>query len=209
MAHRSRTPRASRAVPFDQFCDGLEQLLTGGARRAIVEECGAATDLGRALARLRESLRTNVGRPGGRVVDLAEAVEHHDQRTRQDGFHVLHDWDGKADRVNDDTIPVDVLDYVASRSAARRSARPQPRSAILLDYYFMHLLALLSLRIWDDGDADANLDRLQRAARRAAGRGRQRPAVRRRRRDADADRDRRTSSSSSGATTCCWRGCGR
>ena len=30
--------------------------------------------------------------------------------------------------------------------------------AILLDYYFMHVLALLSLSVWDEGDADANLD---------------------------------------------------
>jgi hypothetical protein len=25
--------------------------------------------------------------------------------------------------------------------------------SILLDYYFLHVLALLSLRIWDEGDA--------------------------------------------------------
>ena len=32
--------------------------------------------------------------------------------------------------------------------------------SILLDYYFLHLVSLLALRIWDEGDADANLDRL-------------------------------------------------
>ncbi len=60
--------------------------------------------------------------------------------------------------------------------------------AILLDYYFMHVLALLTMRIWDDGDPDENLERLNAHARGAAGTERQRPAVCRRRRDADADR---------------------
>ncbi len=59
-----------------------------------------------------------------------------------------------------DIIPIDVLDYVI----ARRGAEPLDPIvlAILLDYYFLHLLSLLSLRIWDEGDADANLDRLER-----------------------------------------------
>ena len=30
--------------------------------------------------------------------------------------------------------------------------------AILLDYYFMHVLALLAVSVWDDGDPDANLE---------------------------------------------------
>src|SRR5262249_22167100 len=33
-------------------------------------------------------------------------------------------------------------------------------AAIALDYYFLYVLALLSLRIWDAGDPDDNLDRL-------------------------------------------------
>ena len=81
-----------------------------------------------------------------------------DHRTRQEGFHVLHDWDGQADRVAEDTIPVNVLDYVA----ARRGTEPTDARALalLLDYYHFHVLQLLALRVWDDGDADANLDRL-------------------------------------------------
>ena len=37
--------------------------------------------------------------------------------------------------------------------------------SILLDYYFMHVLGLLSVRIWDEGDADANLDRVDELLR--------------------------------------------
>src|SRR5262249_36810177 len=81
-----------------------------------------------------------------------------DRSTRQDGFHVLHDWDGKADRVNEDTIPVDVLHYLIDRRGAQA---PDARAlAILADYYFFHVLTLFSLRLWDEGDADANLDRV-------------------------------------------------
>jgi hypothetical protein len=159
MAHRPRPARPSRAIPFDQFCDGLERLLVGGARRAIVEECGAATDLGRALARLREPLRDNRWRPGGQLIDLADAVEHHDQRTRQEGFHVLHDWDGKAVRFNETTIPLDVLDFVARQKG---SAEPDLETiGVVLDYHLFHLLTLLSLRVWDTDDANDALDRLQ------------------------------------------------
>ena len=46
--------------------------------------------------------------------------------------------------------------------AEQRGAEPASdvELAILLDYYFMHVLALLTMRIWDDGDPDENLDRL-------------------------------------------------
>jgi hypothetical protein len=82
----------------------------------------------------------------------------YDRRTREEGFHVLNDWDGKADRVNDDIIPVDVLHYVADQ---RGGDPPDPVVvAILVDYYFFHLLQLLSVRIWDEGDPDENLNRL-------------------------------------------------
>ena len=81
-----------------------------------------------------------------------------DGRTRAEGFHILHDWDGVAQQTNPDIIPIDVLHFSPT------SAAPRPAShvelAILLDYYFMHVLALLTMRIWDDGDPDENLARL-------------------------------------------------
>ena len=101
-------------------------------------------------------MRAHVWRIGGSTIDLERAIQRYDRRTRQVGFHVLNDWDGIADRVNDDTIPVDVLHYLVDR---RGSEPATPRVlAILLDYYFMHVLALLTLRVWDEGDADANLE---------------------------------------------------
>jgi hypothetical protein len=117
-------------------------------------------DLRAALVALRDGMRANAWKATGRAIDLERAVEQYDRLTRLDGFHVLHDWDGIADNVNDDTIPVDVLHYLIDK---RGTEPPDPAAlAILLDYYFFHLLALLALRIWDEGSADDNLDRLGR-----------------------------------------------
>jgi hypothetical protein len=146
------------AVSFTDACARLEAALSADARRAILADLAGARDLAQALRRLRGGMKAHAWKIGGRKIDLAEIVGKYDRRTRQDGFHVLHDWDGKADHVNDDIIPIDVLDYLI----ARRGAEPPDAAAlaILLDYYFVHILALYSLRIWDEGDADANLDRL-------------------------------------------------
>ena len=152
---------------FADACDALAEVLgpagprsrgSHSARRAIVDELSAARDLGAALTRLCDAMRANVLEGGGRRFAFASFVNAFDRRTQQEGFHVLHDWDGKADHVVDDTIPVDVCGYVASQ---RRGDAVDPAVlAIGLDYYLFHLMQLLSLRIWDDGDADARLDRL-------------------------------------------------
>ena len=146
------------AVSFEGACALLETALDGAARREIVAALSDAKDFAHALRRLRGGMRDHVWKIGAGKIDLSEVVAKYDRRTRQDGFHVLHDWDGKADHVNDDIIPVDVLDYLA----AQRGAQPPDTAAlaILLDYYFFHLLTLFSLRVWDEGDPDANLDRL-------------------------------------------------
>ena len=146
------------AVSFDGACALIETVLDGGARRDIVEGAAASKDFAHALRRLRAGMQAHAWKAAGQKIDLDEVVSKYDRRTRHDGFHVLHDWDGKADHVNDDIIPVDVLDYLI----ARRGAGPVDAGAlaILLDYYFVHLLALFAMRIWDEGDPDANLHRL-------------------------------------------------
>jgi hypothetical protein len=121
---------------FQDACRIVEGVLGGPARRDIAAE--------RSVRRLRDVMRSHA---------LVPFVPELDRRTRADGFHALHDWDGRADRVNAEIIPVDVLDFVV-----RLGREPDP--SILLDYYFLHVLALLSLRLWDDGDPDANLERL-------------------------------------------------
>jgi hypothetical protein len=145
---------------FDEACTQIERALARTLRREIVAEVAAARDFRTALLRLRDSMRSNAWRAGGSEINLGRIVRKFDTLTRADGFHVLHDWDGIADRVNEDTIPVDVLHYLIEQRGTE--AVDAGALAILLDYYFMHLLALCSLRVWDEGDADANLDRLDR-----------------------------------------------
>ncbi len=153
----------SRGKPEPSFAAArapVEALLSGSIRRELVAELARAKDQREALLRLREAMRTNSWKLGAAHVHLDRIVRAYDGRARLQGFHVLHDWDGKADRVNEDIIPVDVLDYLVRAG----EAGPPDRTvlAILLDYYLLHVLALFSLRIWDDGDADENLARIDR-----------------------------------------------
>jgi hypothetical protein len=145
------------SVAFDRACAEVEAILAGPVREDIVSAAWSST-LGRALARLRQQFRQHVLSTGARQFDLSEIVPDYDRRTRSEGLHALHDWDGKADAVNEDSIAVDVLSYIIDQ----RGEDPCNRSvlAMVLDYYLLYVLALVSLRIWDDGHADGNLDRL-------------------------------------------------
>jgi hypothetical protein len=143
---------------FDDACGLLEAVLDGPAREEIIAGVSAGADSGVALRRLRESMRANAWRTGSGIVNLDGFIKAYDAASRADGFHVLHDWDGKADQVNPDTIPVDVLSFILDR---RASGPPDPTVlGILLDYYFAYVLMLLSTNLWSEGDPDASLHRL-------------------------------------------------
>jgi hypothetical protein len=145
-------------IPFEDACALVGDILAPPARAAIVDAAARGPTLGDALLAFRESMRTDIWQAPGRPIDLSDVVRAYDRRTRVEGFHVLHDWDGLADRVSADTIPTNVLDYVRGR---RGGDGPDRQTlAILLDYYLVHLLALLATRVWDSGDADANLTRV-------------------------------------------------
>jgi hypothetical protein len=141
-------------IAFEAACSLIERALRGGLRPKIVAELSESGGLRSNLWRLRERMRTH----DWTDVALGSVVRDYDRRTRAEGLHALHDWDGKADHVNDDSIVVDVLNFVVSQ----RGGDPADPTvvAILIDYYFLYLLALLSLRVWDVGSADENLDRL-------------------------------------------------
>jgi hypothetical protein len=148
------------AGAFDDACALLDILIAGDARRSIVAELSGAPDFRESLLRLRDRMHAHAWTVDARPIAMGRAIKELDAETRREGFHVLNDWDGKADRVGENTIPVDVLDYLV---LARGSDRPDGVAlAILVDYYLVNLLALLTLRIWDAGEADRNLDRLNR-----------------------------------------------
>ncbi len=155
-----RPLRRSSAVPSDLFAETCRLIgAVVAARPAITAHAAAGRNLEHALLRLREGMRSHVWHVGATPIDLSRAVAHYDTRTRAEGLHALNDWDGVADAVNVNTIAVDVLDFVIRQ---RGEEAPHPVTiAVLLDYYLMYLLALLSLRVWDDGAADQNLGRLE------------------------------------------------
>jgi hypothetical protein len=144
---------------FDILCNDLDELLSGGTRQMLVAQAADAGTLGAALLQLRTGMREHLWVTAERRFVFERAIEKLDRKTRHVGFHVMNDWDGIADRVNDDIIPVDVLHYLVDRRG-EEPAHPE-MLAMLLDYYFMHVLALLSVRLWDEGDPDENLDRVQ------------------------------------------------
>jgi hypothetical protein len=142
-------------IPFEQTCAIVASALRGTARREIVDEFAGAPTLGAALKPLRDAMRNNQFRARGHQIYLDRALSAYDGRTRGEGFHILHDWDGVAQQTNPDIIPIDVLHFLADQRGGDAAGRVE--LAILLDYYFMHVLALLTMRIWDEGDADENL----------------------------------------------------
>jgi hypothetical protein len=153
-------------ITFDQAAGLVEAALQGNTRRQIVAGLSART-LGASLAGLRDAMRAHRFRAGGSQIFLERAVTSFDGRTRAEGFHILHDWNGVAQQTNPDIIPIDVLHFIAAQRGADESSDVE--LAILLDYYFMHVLSLLTMRIWDDGDPDENLERLNAMLRELQG----------------------------------------
>jgi hypothetical protein len=147
-------------VTFENAAEVLESVLTGSTRHAIIDELSSLTDYREALSRLRTAMRTNTFKFGTSSLSLDRAIKALDTRTRQDGFHALNDWDGKADRLNEDIIPVDLVNYFLP--VTTRPPYPTIGFAIFLDYYFIYVLGMLSLRAWDAADPNAALDQVTR-----------------------------------------------
>lgn len=147
-------------VPFEQTCAIVESALRGSARREIVDEFAGGGTLATALKPLRDAMRNNQFRARGHQIFLDRALSAYDGRTRAEGFHILHDWDGVAQQTNPDIIPIDVLHFLVEQRGTDPANAHE--LAILLDYYFMHVLSLLTMRVWDDGDPNENLARIDR-----------------------------------------------
>ena len=150
------------AASFSDACATLEATLHGGARRAIIAEVSKSKSFDRSARRLRDCMRAHRFEAGELPLPAHRWVTRFDQLSRKDGFHVLHDWDGKADRFNDDMIPVEVVSFIERTLAPRDHLAGGVALSILLDYYFLYLIAALTLRAWDEGDPNVNLDEVTR-----------------------------------------------
>src|SRR5262245_25723249 len=132
-------------VTFDSGCSTFETVLRGDTRHEILKEViSRSKNLDEALIRLRGAIRSHQFRAGNVQVNLTKLVNRLDERTQKDGFHVLRDWDGKADRLLDESIPTDVLDFLGRSLPRNLLLSPVGGSAttilaILLDYYFLYI----------------------------------------------------------------------
>jgi hypothetical protein len=145
-------------VTCDHACALLETVLTGPVRGEILDWVLEAETFGTALKRLRSGLQTHVFRTASGSLSLRDMIFEFDRRTREEGFHVFHPWDFGDHRFSKDNLPTLMLDHCDSYGPALPKTRAS--LAILLDNYFVHVLALLAMRVWDGADPDATLDRV-------------------------------------------------
>ena len=128
------------------------------ARASIVASLTSAGPLRASVQRLRDAMDAHVFTADARTLSLAAVAADFDRRTMADELHVVHDRAGARRRSGGRADPVALA---SSLIDARGDADARPAVlAMLLDHYFVHLLGRLALRVWDDGDANANLDRV-------------------------------------------------
>ena len=159
MAKRKRKPTGSK-LTLDSALTTLEAALKGPTRHSILEHAFQFDDLPHALRRLRLGMSSHRFQTGSDPLALGNIVGKYDRKTRQEGLYVLHVWHHDTHRFLKGITPVLTLDYLSRLGIAAGSNRASP--AILLDYYFLHILILCATRAWDEGDPNENLDRVTR-----------------------------------------------
>src|SRR5215831_798027 len=148
-------------ITFDEACSVLETTLKGEARTEILDHLCAAKTFTDALAKMRSGIRSHTFRTRSGQLNLGSIVRTLDEKTKKDGFTVLIDWDGKANRWVDEMIPIDVLDYfVRGVDPVKIDSGERQSLAILLDYYLLYVVALLAMRVGDEGHTPDNVDRV-------------------------------------------------
>jgi len=157
VTHRAR----QAAATFDYAIGQLDAALRGDARSAMLDEALDAGGLDAALTHFRKAMRSHAFPAGSGAVNLRQIVDTLDARTRREGMHVLQGWDFVAHRFPKDIAPVLLLDYCARLGVPPH--RERAALAVLLDQYFLALLSLLTVRAWDQGDPNDNLDRVTAA----------------------------------------------
>jgi hypothetical protein len=148
-------------VSFRDALEQVESALHGGARREILEAAFGAGDFAAQLAHLRKAMRSHAFPVASRTISLRRMIDTLDARSRREGMHVLQGWDFVAHEFPKDIAPVLLIDYCARLGIP--PDRERSAMAILLDQYFLAVLSLLTVRAWDEGDANDNLDRITRA----------------------------------------------
>ncbi len=157
MAKRRRKRTVSK-LSLHGALTTLETALKGPTRRDILELAFQFDNFHEALRRLRLGMSSHTFQTGSAPLVLGSMIGKYDRKTRQEGLHVLHVWHHETHRFLPGITPVLTLNYFARLPIATGSQRRF--LSILLDYYFLHVLILLAIRAWDEGDPNATLDRV-------------------------------------------------
>ena len=159
---------------LDRLVDALDTILSGDARRRIVD---GVTERGHALdwiTRLKSQMELHRLRAGDETFDLGRDVTRLEARTWEDGFKVLHSWNHQTHEFTIDIVPVLMIDFLERVEASALYGDDDARRttvAILLDYYLLHILALCAMRVWDTLDPTGLLGRLTELVERLQGPG--------------------------------------
>ena len=135
-------------------------MLRGSVRAQILDQTQKTATFKQALGRMRTGLRSHIFRTASGKLTLDDLAHALDRRTREDGFYVLHAWHHSGHRFTEENTPVLMLDFFARKGVVPPDRRTS--LSILLDYYFLHLLALCAMRAWDGTDPNATLERVTR-----------------------------------------------
>ena len=119
--------------------------LTGTFRAEVVQELRVRAPSA-PPGRLAEAMGPTWWAFGGAQLTLARAVRDYDRRTRT---RISRPTTGTGWRHVNPTRSRWTCSRSSSASAARRPSTVVP--SVLIDYYFMHVLSLLTLRAWDEG----------------------------------------------------------
>jgi hypothetical protein len=157
MPAKKRPQPSAEPLSWDAAREPLARLLHGDARRSVVDAL-LGKGKGAPLDRLRKAMRAHEFPSSAGDISLKAAVDALDSRSRAEGLHVMHGWDFRAQRRPVDIAPVLLLDY--AERAGIPADRTREAAAILLDEYCVSLLALFSVRAWDDDRADERLEDL-------------------------------------------------
>src|SRR5512132_2291238 len=87
------------AALFKSACEALDLALRGSLRRDVMEAAARHGTMRKACAAPRDRMRAHSWHGGGHALELKSLIEALDLATRAEGFHVLHDWNGKAEAV--------------------------------------------------------------------------------------------------------------
>jgi hypothetical protein len=147
---------------FVEACAALDELLSGDARRRILDAVLGARTFDRSILWLRDGMRAHRFSTAAGDFSAAALVKRWEGRARQRGFHLLHDWDGKVDRFRDDTIAVEVANLARSLTVPDTEAARRNALAVLLDYEFLYTLSLLAMGALDQPDPGRAFDEVGR-----------------------------------------------